>query len=115
MQDEYKRTDKINRVCITCGSKFIVQFQAVESGGGLFCSRNYNPKIAASNSKKVKNKLGKTNDIVGQNCIVCNKLFQTKVKNINRGGVVSGVLKYVPIHIRRNQKSIIDCGSVKGI
>lgn len=78
----------VAKPCETCKTVFMVQRQSIMRGEGRYCSRACSPHVASANAARVKNPIGRTNEVVTRTCPTCKGEFSTKVKNINRGGGV---------------------------
>lgn len=77
----------VDRVCETCGSAFTVQYQTARRlGGGRYCSPTCNPRVKDVARSRVALKMGAKRALVNVSCAGCGRNFQTRVKNIARGG-----------------------------
>jgi Recombination endonuclease VII len=77
----------VSRICETCGTQFHVQYQTtIRPGGGRYCTRACNPRFKEIAKSQVTLSIGPKRAIVDAVCEGCGQSFQTKVKNIARGG-----------------------------
>lgn len=82
-----KWASPVNRLCLTCRSTFMVQYQsAIRSGGGCYCSKACNPHFKEAAKSMIALEIGAKRALVDVNCKGCGRSFQTRVKNIVRGG-----------------------------
>lgn len=77
----------VDCVCETCGASFTVQYQTKRRlGGGRFCSARCNPRTQEIARSQTTLAIGAKRAVVAAVCVGCGGSFQTKVKNIARGG-----------------------------
>jgi len=77
----------VARTCETCGALFAVQYQTTRRPGcGRYCSRKCNPRMKEIARGNIKRVIGATREIVNVQCGGCGREFQTRVRNIARGG-----------------------------
>lgn len=77
----------VDRVCEACGSSFTVQYQTTRRlGGGRYCSPKCNPRFDELARSRVALTIGAKRAAVEVSCFGCGRNFQTRVKNIARGG-----------------------------
>lgn len=98
----------VDRVCVTCGAEFKVQYQSTKrSGGAMYCTRQCNPNFNAHLKKAIKNPLGAGNSIATIKCPSCNNDFEIKIRNINRGGGVYCSKKCNPSYAAKYERSVL--------
>ena len=80
-------TQLVERTCVTCKSKFSVQYQStIRPNGGMYCTKKCNPNANTHLQKYIAHELGPVNTAINVKCKCCGNEFKTKVKNIRRGG-----------------------------